>query len=204
MLDLWSSRRTVFVETGSSRWIFSSTVTSAAVLLWFLDTVLFKGWGFLSLRFGFQSLFLLADDVFPWFVYAIITLETTAMDTSNKVAVPVTDAPGKHTPTICSLWKFGRSRWHLPLKPGRLIILRLRLIILLVYCSSYWRWWKNCWKDISGVRFLDYVPYTNTNCLPTSEVHWNRTASCDHTYWESSEKQGSYTWSFPRDQGSFW
>jgi hypothetical protein len=25
MFDLWSSRRTVFVETGSSRWIFSST-----------------------------------------------------------------------------------------------------------------------------------------------------------------------------------
>jgi len=36
-------------------------------------------------------------------VRAIITLETAALDTPNKVAVLVTDAPAKRTPTICPL-----------------------------------------------------------------------------------------------------
>jgi hypothetical protein len=35
MLDLWGSHQTVFVETGSSRWIFHSAVTCAAVVVWF-------------------------------------------------------------------------------------------------------------------------------------------------------------------------
>jgi hypothetical protein len=33
MLDLWSSRQTVYVETESSRWILSSAVNCAAVVL---------------------------------------------------------------------------------------------------------------------------------------------------------------------------
>jgi len=33
-------------------------------------------------------------------VYAIITLETAAVDTPNEVAVLVTDAPAKHAQTI--------------------------------------------------------------------------------------------------------
>ena len=41
----------------------------------------------ISLSFGFLPLFLLADDVFPWFFYAILTLETDAQDTPNRVAV---------------------------------------------------------------------------------------------------------------------
>jgi len=54
----------------------------------------------LSLSFHFQPLFLLADDVLPCFMYVIITLETAALDTPNKVAVLVTDAPAKCAPTI--------------------------------------------------------------------------------------------------------
>jgi hypothetical protein len=38
----------------------------------------------LALIFAFRPLFLLADDVFPCFVYAVMTLETAALDTSNK------------------------------------------------------------------------------------------------------------------------
>ena len=60
----------------SSRWIMSSAVTFAAVVLWFSNTILFI---VLSRSFGFQPLFLLADDVFPWFLCAIITLETVAL-----------------------------------------------------------------------------------------------------------------------------
>ena len=67
MLDLWSSRQTVFVER-SSRWMSSSALTFAAVLLWFIDTILFSVRWSLSLNFRFWSLFLLADDVLPWCV----------------------------------------------------------------------------------------------------------------------------------------
>ena len=36
-------------------------------------------------------------------MYAIITLETAALGTPNKVAVLVTDAPAKYAQTICPL-----------------------------------------------------------------------------------------------------
>jgi hypothetical protein len=58
-LDLWSSHRTVFVEKGSSRWILSSAVSLAAVVLWFCDTILFNVWRSLSYSFGFQPLILI-------------------------------------------------------------------------------------------------------------------------------------------------
>jgi len=108
MLVLWSSYQTVFVET-ASRWILISAVNFAAVLVRFIDTVLFNVWQSISLSFGFRPLFLLADDVLLWFVYVIITLETAAVDTPNKVAVFVTDAPAKCAPTIWPLWKPDKS-----------------------------------------------------------------------------------------------
>jgi len=58
-----------FLWNQSSRWILTSVVTFAAVLLRFTGTIL------------------LADDVLPWFVYATITLEIAALDTPNKVTV---------------------------------------------------------------------------------------------------------------------
>ena len=61
-----------FVET-ASRWILISAVTFATVLLWFIDTILFNVRQSILLSFGFRPLFLLADDVLPWFVYVIIT-----------------------------------------------------------------------------------------------------------------------------------
>ena len=78
MFDLWSSCRTVFVETGSSRWILSSTVPRTIVVLWFLDTILFNARRSLSLSFGFRPPFLLADDIFAWYVFAVITSESDA------------------------------------------------------------------------------------------------------------------------------
>jgi hypothetical protein len=65
----------------------SSALTFAAVILWFLHTILFKIEWSLSPSFGFQPLFLLPDDVLPWFVYAVKTLETAALDTPNEVAI---------------------------------------------------------------------------------------------------------------------
>jgi len=38
-------------------------------------------------------------------MYAIITLETAALEKHNKVALSVTDAPAVRAPTICPLWK---------------------------------------------------------------------------------------------------
>ena len=94
-----------FYGNGFSRIIMSSAVTFAAAVLWFLDTVLFSVQQSLSLSSGFLPLFLLAYGVFPWFVYAVITLDTATQDTPNKVAILVTDASAKCTPTVCPLWK---------------------------------------------------------------------------------------------------
>jgi hypothetical protein len=58
---------------------------------------------------GFCPLYLFADIVFPWFVYADITLETVTLDTPNNVAVYIRDAPAKCLPTICPLSKSDKS-----------------------------------------------------------------------------------------------
>jgi hypothetical protein len=92
MLDLWSSRRTVFVQTASSKWIhiqFCCPVTCAAVVLWFFETIL-SARRSRSANVEFRPLFLLADVVFPWFVYAYITLEIVTLDTVNNAADFVT------------------------------------------------------------------------------------------------------------------
>ena len=65
-----------------------------------LDTILFNVWRSLSLSIGFRPLFLLADDVLPWFMHAIVTMETAALPKPNKVAVLFTDAAAKHVSTI--------------------------------------------------------------------------------------------------------
>jgi hypothetical protein len=62
-----------------------------------------------TLSFGFRPLFFLPDDVFKWSVYAVITLETAALYTPNKVAVLVTDVPAKRTPTVPPLWRSDQS-----------------------------------------------------------------------------------------------
>jgi hypothetical protein len=81
--DLWRSRWTFFVETGSSGWVLSSAVTFAAAVLWCLDTTLFNVWRSLSLNYGCRPQFFL----FPWSVYVVITLGTAALDTPNEVAL---------------------------------------------------------------------------------------------------------------------
>jgi len=101
-----STMNVAFVKlSSSSRWIWNSAVTLDAVLLWFTDTISFNVRRSLSLSFCFQPPFLLVDDVLPWFVSVIIPLETAALDTPNKVAVLVTDAPPNFASTIWPLWK---------------------------------------------------------------------------------------------------
>ena len=70
------------VKKGSSIWILSSAVTFTAAVVWFFNTTLLVDMPFHDM-------------------YAIITLETAALDTPNKVAVLVTDAPAKCAPTMC-------------------------------------------------------------------------------------------------------
>ena len=120
MLDLCSCRWTVFVAIGSSRWILSCVVTFAAVVLWFLDIILLNEWWSLSLTFGFWPLFLLADDVYPWFAYVVKTFETGALGTPNTVAILVTDATAKRTPTIFPLWKIWQVS-HFAVLPYKLL-----------------------------------------------------------------------------------
>jgi hypothetical protein len=87
MLDLWNSRRTVFVETTSSRLMFSSVVTCATVVVWFSKQSFSIYDGSASVNVDFRPLFLFADVVFPWVIYANVTLETVVVDTPNNVAV---------------------------------------------------------------------------------------------------------------------
>ena len=110
MSDLWSSCWNFFVVTGSSGWILSSAVTLAAVLIWLIDTILFKAPRSLSVSFGLQPLFLSADDILPWYVYVATTLGTAALDKPNEVAVVLQMLQlNKRTPTICPLWKSDKS-----------------------------------------------------------------------------------------------
>jgi len=76
----------LFLWKQPSIWILSSAVTFAAGVLWFLDTILFNVQRSLPLCFGCRPLFLSADDVIPWSVYAIIPLGTAALVTPSKVA----------------------------------------------------------------------------------------------------------------------
>jgi hypothetical protein len=62
-----------------------------------------------SVSFDFLPLFLFADVVSPLFVYADITLETVALDTSNHLAEFVTDGPAKREPTIYPLSKLVKA-----------------------------------------------------------------------------------------------
>jgi hypothetical protein len=115
MLDLWSSRRTDFVETGSSKWIFSSAVTYVEVVVWFFEKkILLNVRWFLSVNVDFRPLFLFTTVVFPWFVYADITLETVALDTPNNVADFATDAPPIEAPTNVSSFKIWQVS-HFPI-----------------------------------------------------------------------------------------
>jgi hypothetical protein len=97
MLNLWSSCQTVFVESGSSRWIFSSAVLSLLLSYHFCcssPVIFFKQsfsmYGqYLTVNADFCLLFLFTDITFLWFVYAERTLETVTLDIVNSVAVSV-------------------------------------------------------------------------------------------------------------------
>jgi hypothetical protein len=81
---------------------FCCPVTCAAVFQRFFETIFINIWRPLSANVDFRPLFLFADIVFPWFVYADITLQTVTLDTPNTVADCIADAPGKHAPTRSS------------------------------------------------------------------------------------------------------
>jgi hypothetical protein len=59
--------------------------------------------------FSFSATIPIADDVFTWFIYAIVTLETAALDNQNTLALSVTDAPAELASSICPLWKSYKS-----------------------------------------------------------------------------------------------
>jgi hypothetical protein len=77
--------------------------------VWFFETVLPIVRRFLSVNAYSRPLFHFADVVFPWFVYADMTLETAPHDTPNHVTVFVTDAPTKRISTIRPLSKSDKS-----------------------------------------------------------------------------------------------
>jgi hypothetical protein len=74
-------------------------------ILYFFETILLYVRHSVSVSVDFCSLFLFAD-VFIWFMYANITLETIVFSTLNNVSDFVTDAPAKCASTI---WRFSKS-----------------------------------------------------------------------------------------------
>jgi hypothetical protein len=80
-------------------------ICAAAVLRFFEKKIPLNVRRSFSFNVDFRPLFLFAHVVFPLFVYADIALGTVALDTSNNVAVFVTDAPAKRKPRICTLSK---------------------------------------------------------------------------------------------------
>jgi hypothetical protein len=101
MLNLWSSRRAVLVETGSSsqtsnricRLLFCSTVIHPNNLS--LCTSIYFYLSMLIFAHSSSSLMLPS--------YADITIETVAVQTHNNVAAFVRDGPAKRAPMICRL-----------------------------------------------------------------------------------------------------
>ena len=69
----------------------------------FLDTIRVSPRTSLSDSFLLRRQLLLLDVVCPLWWYANITLDTVALNTPQRLAVLVTDAPVRHAPTICPL-----------------------------------------------------------------------------------------------------
>jgi hypothetical protein len=83
--------------------------TCVVILQWFFETILLNVRRSVSVSVDFRFLLLFAGVVFPWFVYADITVETVALGTPNNVAAFVTNAPAKRTPTVCPPLKSDKS-----------------------------------------------------------------------------------------------
>ena len=90
----------------------------------------------------------------------------------------------------------GRSRWLLYLYQGWSTILSPRHIVLLVYCTSCRKRWKNWWPRISTTTTLGHVPYIYNN-LPTKQGSPQKSQCIMwiHTYREQ-QKTGSHTWAY--------
>jgi hypothetical protein len=77
-------------------------------------------------------------------------------------------------------------------------ILRLRYIVLIIYCRKLY---KNWWSGISRMKHWGMSRTSITNCLQTRAVHRNRNAPCDYTrMW--SQTYESYTWAFLDSEGA--
>jgi hypothetical protein len=106
MLDLWSSHQT---DCGNR--VFKMNIHLCCHLCY--SSLIFRNnpqcTTISFCQCWFSPMFLFADVVFPWFVYADITLETVALHTSDNVALFVTDAPAIWAPTISRLSKSYKS-----------------------------------------------------------------------------------------------
>ena len=97
------------MEIGESRCAFNSAVSWAAVVCVFLDTIRIVPRHPFSDSFLLRRQLLLLDVVHPSWWYANITLDTVALNTPQRLAVLVTDAPVRHAPTICPLLNSDKS-----------------------------------------------------------------------------------------------
>jgi hypothetical protein len=137
---------------------FCCPVICTAVVVWFFETILPIVRRSLSINVDFRPLFLFADVVFPWFMYADITLETVALDTCNNVSGFVRDAPAKHAPTICPLSKSDNS----PI--SRFFHMNYHLKQSLMHLHEHYRVQTNG-KTFSVANWI-YFNVANTNSTP--------------------------------------
>ena len=86
----------------------------------------------------------------------------------------------------------GRSRWRLYLYLGRSTILRLRHIVLLVYCPSCRKRFKNCWPRIPRMKHWGMSPTSITICYKLGKSKKLQCIIWLHTNREQ-RKTGSYT-----------
>ena len=85
--------------------VFSLVVTLVTVVLFWEATILLNDLLTPYVLFVFLPLSFLADVVFPWTLYAVMTVDTVAQDIPTNFATIVTDAPTNWAPTIFLLWK---------------------------------------------------------------------------------------------------
>ncbi len=138
IVTLWSSRRTVLVETRELRYTFNSAVSWTAVFfLCILDTIRLSTRTSLSDSFLLYRQLLLLDVVRPSWWYANITLDTVALDTPQRLAFLVTNAPARSVPKMSSF-----ELWYV----SHYVVCIAIFYVQLCYCSanltftlcSYW------------------------------------------------------------------
>ena len=107
---LLSSQRTVLVETGLFRCCLNATITLAAVVRYFLQTVRLNAHRSLSVSLEIRPELLRFLEGFPCFLNSVMVLDMAALEKPPSSYVVVTEAHAIGVTTICPFLNSVRSR----------------------------------------------------------------------------------------------